>query len=71
MENDFDSYIKLSAITTFQLFGIAFTGALCTYLKVFNNKDIEGLFSLINVCLLPMLMFVQILKGFDVTDIHH
>jgi len=38
---------------------------------VFNNKDIEGLFSLINVCLLPMLMFVQILKGFDVTDIHH
>lgn len=28
----------------------------------------EGLTSLIDVCLLPMLMFVQILKGFDIMD---
>jgi predicted permease len=69
MDADFNSYMNLSAISTFQLLAIAAIGAFCTKIEIFDNKDIEGLFSLINMLLMPMLMFVQILKGFDITDV--
>jgi predicted permease len=69
METEFATYFSLSSMASFHLFLIALIGAFCTYIEIFNVKDVEGLNSVINVCLLPMLMFVQILKGFNIFDI--
>lgn len=69
MEIDFSSYFSLSSLATFHLLAIAGTGALCTKIKVFRPQDVEGITSIINVCLLPMLVFTQMLKGFDITDL--
>lgn len=68
METEFATYFALSSMASFHLFVIALVGAFCTYIEIFNVKDVQGLNSIINVCLLPMLMFAQILKGFNILE---